>query len=377
MKRILCLFLLFGTQLPFLFGQEKVSFKDSLDHKFDVSDWVLTANGFIPIPVIITEPALGGIGGALFTIFVDVNTPYRDTINGELVTTRAKPNLYGVGGAYTANGTWAFAGVSIGTIKKYRLNYRLISAYADVNLEFFRELENGDEHSFEFNLHTFPVFGQLVKHFKGRSWYTGLNYLFLNTKIQQSNPEFHSAKEVNSNVSRLGVMLEYDTRDNVFTPDKGFRWNSVFGVADDALGSDYDYTSLNSAAFYYLPISKRIISGFRAEYQQMWGDPPFYLLPFINMRGIPVARYQGTITALAETEWRWDLTPRVSLVTFGGAGKAIPEESSFEESKWRYSGGAGTRYLIARKLKLRGGIDVARGPEQWAYYIVFGTTWTR
>jgi hypothetical protein len=42
-----------------------------------------------------------------------------------------------------------------------------------------------------------------------------------------------------------------------------------------------------------------------------------------------------------------------------------------------YGVGGGFRYLIARKFKLRMGVDIARGPEKWAYYIVFGNTWGR
>jgi hypothetical protein len=109
----------------------------------------------------------------------------------------------------------------------------------------------------------------------------------------------------------------------------------------------------------------------------MWDDPPFFLLPFIRMRGIPMARYQGDRILLAETEWRWDVTRRWSAVGFGGAGKALRQGDSFSESPWRWAGGVGGRYLIARKLKIRGGIDVARGPEDWAYYIVLGSYWAR
>lgn len=43
-------------------------------------------------------------------------------------------------------------------------------------------------------------------------------------------------------------------------------------------------------------------------------------------------RYQGDITALGETEWRWDFTYRHSLVGFGGAGKAIVDGDRFQDS---------------------------------------------
>jgi hypothetical protein len=49
----------------------------------------------------------------------------------------------------------------------------------------------------------------------------------------------------------------------------------------------------------------------------------------------------------------------------------------FGSSKWVVSGGAGFRYMVARKFKLRMGVDLAKGPDTWAYYIVFGTSWKK
>lgn len=363
---------------PFILkSQKKVSFRDSLDHKLDLSEWVVTAKGFIPIPYLITEPALGGIGGALIPVFIKPNAPHLDSVHGRLVKTRVKPNIYAAGAAYTANGSWMCLVAATGAIRKWRAHYRLGTGLADINMYFYREVFNQQEESFEFNIRTIPVFGQITKQIGKSPWSTGLNYLFLKTDLKRTNAKFHTPKEVSSMVSRIGVVLDFDSRDNVFTPNKGFKWNTMVASSAEEIGSDYDFTSASSAIFWYLPVTKRIISGFRTEYQQIWGEPPFYMKPFITLRGIPIMRYQGNITALAETEWRWDLTKRHSAVAFAGAGKAITGNSTFQESSWRAAGGAGWRYLIARKLNLRMGIDIARGPEQWAYYVVFGTNWVR
>ena len=40
-----------------------------------------------------------------------------------------------------------------------------------------------------------------------------------------------------------------------------------------------------------------------------------------------------------------------------------------------HAGGFGFRYLVARVLGIQTGIDVARGPEKWAFYVVFGSSW--
>jgi hypothetical protein len=269
------------------------------------------------------------------------------------------------------------AGAAMGTIKKWRLNYRLVTAYAYINLIFYKEIPKIGEQSFEFNIKTIPVYAQLIKQFKGSNWFVGMNYIFLKTELARTNAEFHTPRDVKAQISRPGILLEYDNRDNVFTPNKGFRWNTQVASSNEIFGSDYNYTNLNSAAFWYAQVTKRIVSGLRVEAQQVFGDAPFYMMPFLNMRGMPLARYQGKTTALAETEWRWDFTSRWSLVAFGGAGKAIQGDNTFQSSAWHYSGGGGGRYLIARKMNLRAGIDVARGQEVWAYYIVFGTSWVR
>jgi hypothetical protein len=361
-----------------VYGQRtEVTFKDSIDNRFDLSDWVLTANGFIPVPIIITEPAVGGFGGGIFALFIDPNSPYQDSVHGQVIKTNVKPNIYGAGGAYTANGTWVAGIFAQGVVKPWRANYRFGAAYANANLKFYKELPQVGEASFEFNLRTVPLFGQLIKQFGRSDWYAGLNYLFLKTELTRTNFEFHEPKDINSMISRPGLLVEYDKRDNIFTPNKGLRWNTLTSTSVEWLGSDYTYSSVNSVLYTWIPVAAKIYSGFRMEYQHMWGDAPFYMLPFINMRGIPVARYQGNSTVLLETEWRWDFTKRWSVVGFVGGGKAIQKESSFGDAPWNVAGGAGGRYLIARKLNLRAGLDVARGPETWAYYIVVGSYWLR
>jgi hypothetical protein len=119
------------------------------------------------------------------------------------------------------------------------------------------------------------------------------------------------------------------------------------------------------------------VSAVRADWQQATGDPPFYLLPYVDMRGIPLARYQGRTTYILETEQRFDVTRRWSAMAILGLAKAFDSYDEFADADLLYTYGTGFRYLVARQLKLRMGVDVARGPEVWAYYIVFGSAWTR
>ena len=88
------------------FAQEdkkRISLKDSLDGKFDLSDYIIEANGFVPVPYIITEPALGNFGDAIAPIFIKKRPPYIDSIKGKLVRTPVAPDVTGGALLYTLN----------------------------------------------------------------------------------------------------------------------------------------------------------------------------------------------------------------------------------------------------------------------------------
>lgn len=356
--------------------------KDSLDGKFDLSRYIIESNGFVPVPVLVTEPALGGFGGGLVPVFIKKRPPYVDVAKGEEKITNVPPDITGVAGIYTANKTWTIALFRSGTFIRPRIRYIAGGGYANVNLSFYRKLPLLGEKEFRFNGKVIPIMLQATKRIGRSNWYLGMRYQFLKTDLTYTGdpllpPAFVKTHEYNSVISLAGVLLELDTRDNVFTPDKGMKLHFDGALSDDALGSDFDYGRLDYYLYAYKPLGRSFVAGLRLDGQQALGDPPFFLLPFIDMRGVPAARYQGKADVLGEAEIRWDPVRRWSLVAFGGAAKAFDDWKEFGEAGWTASGGAGFRYLLARQFKLRIGVDVARGPDTWAYYIVFGSNWMK
>jgi hypothetical protein len=381
MKRIAAIILLTLSCLVLCAQQIKkqVSLKDSLDGAFDLSNYIIEAHGFVPVPYIITEPALGGFGGAIAPIFIKKRPPYIDSINGKQSIVPIAPYITGAVAAYTANNTWVLAAFRSGTIVKKRIKYAVGGGYANVNLGFYRTLPGVGEKKFEFNFRSVPLYLQAIKRIGYSHWYSGFKYLFLQSKLSYAGtvPDFVKPKEMNSFVSQLGAVIELDNRDNIFTPDSGMKVHFDGIYSGRLVGSDYEFWRLNYYMYGYKMISRNVVLGLRLDGQQALGNPPFYLLPYINMRGIPAAEYQGNADVLAEFETRWDVTRRWSAVFFGGAGKAFDEWSDFGSSAYIFSYGTGFRYLVARKFKLRVGVDIAHGPGTWAYYIVFGSNWTK
>ncbi len=140
-------------------------------------------------------------------------------------------------------------------------------------------------------------------------------------------------------------------------------------------GSDYDFTKLKIYGYGYVPVHKRVVLGFRLDGKFTDGDVPFFQLPYISLRGIPAMRYQGKHTITGEVEARWNVKGRWSLVGFAGGGRAVMSLSDLNDTNPKYAGGAGFRYLLARLFGMQAGIDVARGPDDWAFYIVSGSYW--
>ncbi|KIC01607.1 membrane protein [Flavobacterium sp. JRM] len=363
-------------------GQDKehkhISMKDSLDGAFDLSDYIIYAHGFIVVPTLITEPALGGIGGAVLPLYLKKHDPIIDA-NGK--KRFIDPDITGAMGMYTGNKSWAVGAFRAGSFIKSRILYRVGGGYGDVNMSFYENLPNGKDKEIDLNFKSFAFYARVMKQFRNGKWSAGPQYLLLDSKVNFPDlndlPSFAKLSDVKSVVSQLGGAIQFDGRDNIFTPDKGMRFQFDFFWSDNIIGSDYDAWRLNLSAIGYYPIAKKLIGGLRLEGEQALGNAPFYLRPGINLRGIPSARYQGKASVVTEAELRWDLYRRWSLMGYGGLASAFNDWDKAFAKPVVYSYGTGFRYLIARKFKLRMGVDVARGPEDWAYYVVFGSNWLR
>lgn len=355
--------------------KEGLNLKDTLDGKLDASKYLAEANGFIPVPSIVTEQALGGIGIALAAVFIKPNK-YKSE-NGKYVP----PNITAGFGAYTANQTWAVGGVRLASLPKYGLKYKVGMIYTNLNLDFYRTLPNDRETSFSFNFKTLPIFASLLKEVKKNSnLFIGLEYIYLYSKISpqfnlDNTPDFLENFDYSSQLGYLGLVLDYDSRDNIFTPNTGLRILSKISFNDNWTGSDYEFQNLRITLNKYFQFTSNWISGFRLDTRFLFGEAPFYALPSIELRGVPLARYQGSSIYVFESEQRYDFSLRWSGILFGGLAKASTDSVNFSDATLVYNYGAGFRYLLARLFKLRVGIDIAKSNDDWGYYITFGSAW--
>jgi hypothetical protein len=185
--------------------------------------------------------------------------------------------------------------------------------------------------------------------------------------------------EGKSTLSMLQPAINWESRNNIFTPTRGLNTGIIFTYNATWLGADDNFYKLNTYFLGYQPISERIFSGWRFDGNFMLGgDAPLYALPYIQLRGVPALRYQSDHTMLVETEWRFAVYKRWSVDLFTGAGKAFTSFDSFDESKWVYNFGAGFRYELARALGMHSGVDFAWSNDgEFAFYLILGNAWNK
>src|SRR4029078_9975940 len=103
--------------------------------ELDLSEWLLDRKGFLPVPVLVTEPAVG-YGGGMFALFF--RQSLREAAMESLKSGRMDPpDIFAVGGLATQNGTWLGAGGGMVSFDEHRYRWRGGIARLNANLDFF------------------------------------------------------------------------------------------------------------------------------------------------------------------------------------------------------------------------------------------------
>jgi hypothetical protein len=347
------------------------TFRDSADHALDISNWLIDMKGVLVIPTLITEPAVG-YGLAAAAVFF--HSSYSEK-NGP-------PSMSGLLGGYTQNGTWMAGLFHIGYWKQDRLRYMGALARTNANLSFYGAGYTTilESEPVNLNMDAWLLLQQLKGRIGSSHFFMGGRYLLLSTdntfEVPIDNPEF-SGQEISSTLSEATLIINYDSRNNVFSALNGFYVDLSGTYSDTWFGGDALYARVALEALGYFPATSRLMVGLRYSSNYTFGDVPFYARPMIRMRGVPLMKYQNRNTLLIETEVSYAVAKRWNVLGFTGIGTAYESVSDFDKGRSVRTWGTGFRYLIARKLGAKMGVDLAASQDDFAFYIIFGSAWLR
>lgn len=360
------------------FGETNSSlFIDDDDGYFDVSKFLASKQGFLPTPILITGPTFG-LGGGLNVMFLHGTLAGKKRADGKYVP----PNITGAAAAATENGTRFAAAYHIGFFKAGDIRTTTFAGRPDANMDFGTQFG-----SVSLNTKGYALYQEVKTRLGGSDFFVGMNYLYMQIKssFNEAQPPFDAILDKlssNSAYGALSLVAEYDSRDSIFTPNRGLYVKGVYGVYNQTFGSDKNFENLRTKLFYYMPLATAFNLAFRAEYQTILGEnrAPAFMTPSLILRGLANQNYNGQHALVVETEGRYEVLHRNWLVGFVGSGKTFGDYSSsgavsFANAPAPISYGAGYRYALAKRFKLLGGFDVARYGNEYAFYITMGSAW--
>jgi hypothetical protein len=237
-------------------AQERSVFTDPEDGAFDASEWLLEKKGFLPVPMIITEPAIGyGAGASLLW--------FRESLGERRAQGRlTPPDIFGGALAATENGTTLVGALGMVTFAQDYWRWRGFIGRPDVNLDFYGGA--GDDLKIGYNLQGWATTHLLQRrlgeseNFVGARW----NYIDFQASFDPSLPApVLSPDDRTIRSSGLGLFFEHDSRDNFFTASRGWKglFESMFYSPD--FGGDERYQMYRAQAFGYVPLTKEFILG--------------------------------------------------------------------------------------------------------------------
>ena len=363
-KKLKC-YLLFGI---ILFGFKQVqaggsnSFSDTTKFK---------RNSFFALPLVYFSPetnwAFGGAGIYAFRLKAESDTSRPSQIQGGL--------------AYTLN-KQVLSYLSYQIFIKDQL-YRLYGEMGYYRYSYFfygngnsNTLDDGELYKVNYPRLRINALYKLKP-----NWYAGFRYwlddyriaelavggLLKNNKITGSDGGL---------LSGLGVVMNYDTRDNIFSPSKGFFMETVLFANSKVLGSDFNFNKiyLDASVFFSNKWQQVLAVNFYAELTA--GTVPFNQLALMGggkkMRGYYEGRFRDNHLLLLQAEYRLPLFWRLGLVVFGGYGAVAHRFTDFNKNNFRYTYGAGLRISINQTEKINIRIDAGFGKNTSGYYLTIG-----
>lgn len=320
-----------------------------------------------PLPVInpTIDNGLAVVGGYIYRI------DRRD-----LVT---PPSFTVVGGFATSNDSWGAAFVQKLNLAGDRVRLLGVYAYGDVNYEFFGIGQDAGDagRSIELNQKgPVALVDGLVR--IAPRWYAGARYQILDMAIATPglaapDDPIVPVRDLTLRTAGLGPRLQFDSRDNPFYPRHGTQIDALASFYGSAAGGRRTYQNWQASLNRYHSAGARHVIAWRATVCGIEGAAPFYDLCALgkaqDLRGYVLGQYRDDRMVAAQAEWRSEIWWRFGGVLFAGVGEVAPE---FGQLSWKGllpGGGAGLRFLLAKRNHVNLRVDYAWGKKSSALYM--------
>ena len=175
------------------------------------------------------------------------------------------------------------------------------------------------------------------------------------------------------NISTIGGILRYDTRDNVNLPLNG--WYVTLSIEHNGkwLGSPFNFNRTILDAIKYIPLGEKQTIALNAYTGFMGGDAPFQELLLFGggrkARGVIAWRFRDDHLLLFQAAYRFPLFWRIRGAVFASSGRVAPTYNELFAGIYHFNYGAGVRFLLNKEELVQVRFDVGLGGDVVGYYL--------
>lgn len=209
-------------------------------------------------------------------------------------------------------------------------------------------------------------------------WFVGLQQQYFKTfDVHRSSDRPVPAQTLigglGSVVNGVGVASVVDTRDNIYSPVRGWYADVSLMEYGKFLGSEFSFTNFLFDIRHYRSLSPKTVLAGQFYLNLNLGEVPFKQAATLGgsslLRGYYNGRYRDNNALIMQAELRQRLFNRVGGVVFAGVGDVAHKPGDFAVGDLKPTGGVGLRYLISRKEHLNIRIDAAVGNHTHGFYV--------
>ncbi len=177
-------------------------------------------------------------------------------------------------------------------------------------------------------------------------------------------------------LSGLGLVFNYENRDNIFSPSKGSYAELVLFNNSKIMGSDFSFTKYTLDVSTYISNKWRQTLALNFYSEFTFGEVPFNQMALLGgtkrMRGYIEGRFRDKQMLILQAEYRIPLIWRFGAVVFAGTGRVGEKVDGLSLSGLHYNYGGGIRFMLDEKEKLNLRLDVGVGEGNVGFYLTFG-----
>jgi hypothetical protein len=181
-----------------------------------------------------------------------------------------------------------------------------------------------------------------------------------------------SGREGSKNTG-IGLLLNYDSRDNPFSPTRGSFYQATLMNYNRRLGGNHDFWLYTFDARKFFALRAEEVLAVQGYFSFVSGDAPFQMLPRLGgsarMRGFYEGRFRDKQLLVMQSEYRRPIVWRFGMAVFLGLGSVSGSFDEIALKRLKVAYGIGIRFAITPEERVFARLDFGKAAGTHGFYI--------